>query len=168
MVATTCENAAVAADGSGSARVWLAGEDELDDVAQLISEFRDHFGKAEPTLETLRERVGRIVIDGGEYLLGAAGDTQPAGVAQLRFRPSVWSSGDCWLEDLFVRESARGAGLGRALVEASFDRARERGCARIELDTNEENHAAIALYEACGFSTRPKGPDRSLFLGRKL
>ncbi len=92
------------------------------------------------------------------------------GVAQIRFRWSVWASAeDCWLEDLFVRDDARRTGLGRALVEACCDRARERGCKRIELDTNEDNAAALALYQACGFSVDPKGAgSRSLFLGRRL
>jgi GNAT superfamily N-acetyltransferase len=150
-------------------RVWLAGEEDLDAVARLIAEFRDHWGKSEPTVESIRESVGRIQAGGdAEYLLGSAEGGEPAGVAQLRYRESVWSSGDCWLEDLFVRESARGAGLGRALVEACFERARARGCGRIELDTNEDNEGAIALYEATGFSLEPKGPGRTLFLGRKL
>jgi GNAT superfamily N-acetyltransferase len=51
-----------------------------------------------------------------------------------------------------VRESARGRGVGRALVEAAIGRARERGCRRIELDVNEANPAAHALYEHLGFS----------------
>ncbi|MGI9020376.1 MAG: GNAT family N-acetyltransferase [Solirubrobacterales bacterium] len=155
---------------SGVARAWRAGEDELGDVARLICEFRDHWGKSEPSLESIRQSAGRILSAGdGEYLLGAVGAAQAAGVAQLRFRWSVWTAAeDCWLEDLFVRADARGAGVGRALVEACFERASERGCKRIELDTNEDNEAAIALYEACGFSTRPKGPNRTLFLSRKL
>jgi GNAT superfamily N-acetyltransferase len=104
----------------------------------------------------------------GEFLLGAV-DGEPVGVCQLRFRWSVWKSAeDCWLEDLFVREEARRSGLGRALVEAALERARERGCKRIELDVNEDNGAARALYEACGFLTEPKPPGRTLFIGRPL
>ena len=75
---------------------------------------------------------------------------------------------DCWLEDLFVREEARRFGLGRALVDAAVERARERGCKRIELDVNEDNTAARALYEACGFLTEPKPPGKTLFIGRPL
>jgi ribosomal protein S18 acetylase RimI-like enzyme len=87
----------------------------------------------------------------------------------MRFRLSVWSGlGDCWLEDLFVDGSARRAGLGRALVEASFELARARDCGRIELDVNEQNTDALAFYEALGFDLEPKPPGRTLFISRKL
>ena len=48
--------------------------------------------------------------------------------------------------------------------EAAIARARERGCRRVELDTNETNTPALALYHRFGFSERAKGEDRSLFL----
>jgi len=106
--------------------------------------------------------------DDGEFLLGAL-DDEPVGVCQLRYRWSVWKSAhDAWLEDLFVREAARGSGLGRALVESAVARARDHGCKRIELDVNEDNAPARALYEACGFLTEPKPPGRTLFIGRPL
>lgn len=90
-------------------------------------------------------------------------------MAQLRFRWSVWTSAeDCWLEDLYVGEAARRRGLGRALVRTAVKRARERGCKRIELDVDERNDAALALYRACGFSLEPKPPGRTLFIGRRL
>ncbi|MEA2386199.1 MAG: hypothetical protein QOJ22_373 [Thermoleophilaceae bacterium] len=140
-------------------------------VAELIAEFAGWWGKAGTSSEEIRANVERIMAGGdGEYLLGAADEHgQAAGVCQLRFRWSVWTSAeDCWMEDLYVRDAARRSGLGRALVEAALDRARERGCRRIELDVNEDNAAARALYEACGFRTEPKPPGRTLFIGRPL
>jgi ribosomal protein S18 acetylase RimI-like enzyme len=131
----------------------------------------DWWRKDEPTLEQIRATTALLIDDRGtEFLLAAPGDGAPAGgVCQLRYRLSVWTGADdCWLEDLYVDESARGTGLGRALVNAAFDRARERGCRRIELDVNESNTAAIAFYEQLGFSTEPKPPGRTLFMARKL
>ena len=47
-----------------------------------------------------------------------------------------------------------------------------RGARRIELDTNEDNRGAIALYESLGFSSASKvhGPlsGRDIFMGRRL
>ena len=152
-------------------RVWRADAAQAEAVARLIAEFGEWWGKNPVGADEIQESVERIMAgDDGEYLLGAVGDSaQPAGVCQVRFRWSVWKSAeDCWLEDLYVQEDARGSGLGRALVEAAVERARERGCKRIELDVNEDNAPALALYEACGFLLEPKGPGRTLFIGRPL
>jgi RimJ/RimL family protein N-acetyltransferase len=53
-------------------------------------------------------------------------------------------------------------------VGAAVRQARERGCRRIELDVNEDNAAARALYAACGFDFEPKPPGRTLFIARRL
>jgi GNAT superfamily N-acetyltransferase len=154
-------------------RVWRAGAHESADVARLLLAFRDWFGGERPSAEEMLRSVTLLVGDpASEFLLASMG-AEPQGVCQLRFRHSVWMSAeDCWLEDLFVEEPARGHGLGRALVEAACATARERGARRIELDTNESNRAAISLYEACGFSAASKAhgtqTGRDMFFGRRL
>ena len=68
-----------------------------------------------------------------------------------------------------MSDGARRGGLGRALVEAACDHARERGCRRIQLDVNEANRGAVALYESLGFSSWADPPGgRHLFIGRRL
>ena len=111
-------------------------------VAGLLLGFRDWMGRDSPPEESLRASVEQLISDPAtEYLLGAvevAGP--PAGVCQLRYRWGIWySAADCWLEDLYVSESARRSGLGRALVQEAASRARERGCARVQLDVSEAN-----------------------------
>jgi ribosomal protein S18 acetylase RimI-like enzyme len=142
-----------------------AGPADVDTVTGLLVAFRDWWGSTTPSDETFRATAARLLEDPNtEFLI--AGDS---GLAQLRYRLSVWTgTEDCWLEDLYVRDSARGTGLGRALTRASVERARARGCKRIELDVNETNTTAIALYTSSGFSIEPKPPGRTLFLGRRL
>lgn len=152
-------------------RVWVAKEEDVDAVTFLIAAFRDWWGKAQPAIEQIRETARVLLADPAtDFLLAAPGDRDPpAGVCQLRYRLSVWTGADdCWLEDLYVEDDARGAGLGRALVNAALERAGHRGCRRIELDVNEANSAAVAFYESLGFSTEPKPPGRTLFLSRGL
>ena len=134
--------------------VWRAEPREAGAVSGLLVEFRNWLGRSLPTDESFAASVERLLADPDtEYLLGAAGPgEQPSAVCQLRFRFCVWhSSGDCWLEDLYVRESERRSGLGAALVESALSRARARECGRVELDVNEANTAALALYERFGF-----------------
>ena len=148
-------------------QVWRAGRDDVDAVTRLIAAFRDWWGKDVPSEGDIRAVVERLIDDPQtEFLL--VGDP-PAGVCQLRYRLSVWTvTEDCWLEDLFVEDSARGSGLGRALVEAALERAKARNCRRIELDVNEQNEDALRFYERVGFSTTPKPPGRTLFVSRSL
>ena len=148
-------------------RVWRAAPDEARSVAALLCGFRDHLGYDSPSDESMLASVERIIVrDDAEYLL--AGEEEPVGVAQVRYRWSVWwEAEDCWLEDLFVHESARGAGLGRTLVEAVIERARARGCRRVDLDVNSENPAAQALYRSLGFDTGKTG-GQDIFMRRRL
>jgi GNAT superfamily N-acetyltransferase len=135
--------------------VRVAQPQDAEEVARLMTAFRDHIGLAEPSDAEVAEGVARLLRDDDtEFLLAAPDDgAPPAGVAQLRFRYGIWrAGGDCLLEDLFVDAAARGAGLGRALLEATLDRARARGCRRIELDVNEANDPAVRLYGSFGFS----------------
>jgi GNAT superfamily N-acetyltransferase len=154
------------------AHAWVARFDEAEAIADLLVEFRDHLGTGWPSANAFLASVERLLEDlNTDFLLAAPGaDEAPAGVVQLRFRFGVWKAApDAWLEDLFVRETERRAGLGDALVTLALERARERGARRIELDCNEENAVALALYERHGFSSRSKGgPGRDLYLGRAL
>ena len=57
------------------------------------------------------------------------------------------------VKNMAVQESHQGRGIGRALMEAAIARARERGCARVQLDVNERNETALSLYRSLGFET---------------
>lgn len=148
-------------------RVWRAAPDEAPAVAALLAAFRDHLGYDRPSDASMLASVERIIVrDDAEYLL--AGDGEPVGVAQVRYRWSVWwDAEDCWLEDLYVDASARGSGVGRALTQAVIDRATARGCRRVELDVNSENPAAMALYRSLGFDTGKTG-GQDIFMRRRL
>ncbi len=157
---------------SSPARAWLAGYDEAEAIAGLLVGFRNHMGGDWPSDNAFLASVERLMEDlDTDFLLGAVdADSPPAGVLQLRFRFSVWkASPDAWLEDLFVHEDARRTGVGDALVTLAIERAAQRGARRIELDCNEHNAGALALYERHRFSARSKGgPGRDLFLGRPI
>jgi GNAT superfamily N-acetyltransferase len=53
----------------------------------------------------------------------------------------------CYLQDLFAAGSARRRGVGRALIEAVYERARAAGAPRVYWQTHETNQTAMRLYD---------------------
>jgi GNAT superfamily N-acetyltransferase len=80
--------------------------------------------------------------------LGAYERDQLLGIVHYLFHRSFWTVGNyCYLQDLFVAPDSRGGGIGRALIEAVYDRAREAGASRVYWLTQEGNATARALYD---------------------
>ena len=157
---------------SPTVRAWIAGPDDAEAVATLLVAFRDHMGLDWPSENAFLASVERLMEEADtDFLLAAPDAVSPAtGVLQLRFRFSVWKAApDAWIEDVYVVPGARRSGVGDALVTRAIERAAERGARRVELDCNEDNAGALALYERHGFSARSKRSEgRDLFLGRPL
>ena len=71
------------------------------------------------------------------------------GLAHYIFHRSTIMLGPiCYLQDLFTSAQARGKGVGRALIEAVYDAARQAGCPRVYWQTHETNATARRLYDA--------------------
>ncbi|MDN3454636.1 MULTISPECIES: GNAT family N-acetyltransferase [unclassified Psychrobacter] len=82
------------------------------------------------------------------YGFGAwQGDTL-VGITHVVLHPSTWTStGCCYLQDLYVSESIRGQGIGRALIEYVYDFATQKGCNHVYWKTQESNTDARQLYD---------------------
>jgi ribosomal protein S18 acetylase RimI-like enzyme len=126
---------------------------DSDAIGRLLHEFNSEFDEPTPGADRLARRVRQLLAD-GEIVVLLAG-TGPDGLAVLRFRPSIWSQAlECYLAELYVVPDRRGQGLGRALMEAAIELAREQGADYMDLGTGEDDVAARALYESLGFDNR--------------
>jgi GNAT superfamily N-acetyltransferase len=81
------------------------------------------------------------------HALVAEQDGQLLGLVHYLFhRATAMIELNCYLSDLFTSEAARGKGVGRALIEAVYDKARLAGSSRVYWQTHETNTVAQGLY----------------------
>jgi len=84
-------------------------------------------------------------------LLGAWRNNDLLGYACLYWHfTSLVPAETVLMNDLFVAAEARGKGIGRALIEASADIARQRGSHHLEWATAPDNATARRLYDSTG------------------
>jgi len=137
-------------------RVRRADRDDAEAIGRLLYAFNREFGEPTPEPSALAERM-RQLLDGGDTLVMLAGDGPDGGdgLAVLRFRAAIWSTGlECYLAELYVTPARRGQGLGRALMEAVLREARDRGADTMDIGVDEPDIAARRLYESLGFTNR--------------
>lgn len=72
------------------------------------------------------------------------------GAALVYFRFSTWKGRMLHLEDLIVKESERGKGVGEALYKQVMQFAFEKGLKRVAWDVLDWNQGAIRFYERSG------------------
>jgi GNAT superfamily N-acetyltransferase len=85
------------------------------------------------------EPVHALVAESGGRLLGLT--------HYLFHRSTTAIAPNCYLQDLFTSAAARGKGVGRALIEGVYERARIAGSARVYWQTHKTNHTAMQLYD---------------------
>lgn len=81
------------------------------------------------------------------HALVAESDGKLLGLVHYLYHRSTSAIGlNCYLQDLFTTETARGKGVGRALIEAVYAEAKQAGSPRVYWQTHETNHTAMQLY----------------------
>jgi GNAT superfamily N-acetyltransferase len=85
------------------------------------------------------EPVHALVAESGGELLGLA--------HYLFHRSTSAIEPVCYLQDLFTSATARGKGVGRALIEGVYHQAKLAGAPRVYWQTHETNRTARALYD---------------------
>lgn len=87
--------------------------------------------------------------DSGEFMgLIAEIDGRQVGLSHYLFHRFLWTVEDtCYLMDLFVDPQVRGKGVGRALIDATYEKAKEGGAGELYWMTQEFNYKGRMLYD---------------------
>ena len=114
---------------------------------------------AVPLPESYYSAFDTIDRDPNNELVVAEADGRIVGTLQLTYIPYLTYQGS-WralIEGVRVDAAVRGRGLGRRLIEHAIARARERGCAMVQLTSNKSRTDAIRFYESLGFTASHEG-----------
>ena len=125
--------------------------EDMPEVLALIKELA-HFEKAPDAVEIssdllVKEGFGH---DPSFTCFVAELDQDIVGMALVYYRFSTWKGRSLHLEDLIVKESMRGKGVGKALYTKVMEYAFEKKVKRVEWVVLNWNVDAIEFYEKTG------------------
>jgi GNAT superfamily N-acetyltransferase len=129
-----------------------AREDEVPLVLQFVRELAEYEHLLHEAVAT-EERVRRDLFGPRPYaeVVFACLDDEPVGFALFFHNYSTFvGKPGIYLEDLFVRPSVRGKGLGKALLTWLAAEAVKRDCGRLEWAVLDWNEPSIQFYKSLG------------------
>ncbi len=119
----------------------------------LVAAFARLIPQLSDTAAPPSEEMLRCIIASPDTTLFVADDEDSVvGTLTLAIYPAPTGC-KAWIEDVVVDTSARGGGIGKALVTQAIATAKERGAHSVNLTSNPSRTAAHKLYAECGFST---------------
>ncbi|CAM4486204.1 GNAT family N-acetyltransferase [Nocardia ninae] len=135
----------------------------IDDLAALVTMLADDtLGSGRESVDDLsryRAAFAEIDDDPRQELLVAEHRGAVVGTAQLSFLPGLARRGAvrAQIEAVRVDRPMRGIGLGSQLIEECVRRARERGCALVQLTSHSSRVEAHRFYGKLGFEASHVG-----------
>ena len=138
---------------TGGVRIRAANPADIPDITRIYNEgIRDRLATLETEERTPEERLAWLEARGERHpVLVAERDGAVAGWGSLNVfnpRPAYAHVADF---SIYVGREARGAGVGKALLTALIDRARELGYHKLVLAAFPHNEAGMRLYKRFGF-----------------
>ncbi|MEU1225968.1 GNAT family N-acetyltransferase [Streptomyces sp. NPDC005828] len=125
----------------------LADEDRVVDPASVV--VTEAYERAFADIEADPRNEMLVLVDDGLVL----------GCLQATYIPGLGKGGAerALIEAVRIRADRRGGGLGRELMERAVARAKERGCALVQLTSNKQRTEAHRFYARLGFARSHDG-----------
>ena len=134
--------------------ISLAGPGDAAAIAELLDEMDRFYGGAgsdpvDVRIQQVSEALFGTVPAAWALLARDCGEV--AGIASWSYLwPAVGLTRSLYLKELYVSESHRRRGVGRLLMQAVFEAAREQKCSRVEWTTDTDNRHGLAFYRQLG------------------
>lgn len=155
-----------------STRVVRATATQLNDARRLLYEYFDVIGVV---LRDDDDAIRAFLDEAGSAMWIAYVDGAPAGCVAMRPLPGVDTTGagggavEC--KRLYVADRYRRRGLSQALMRALEEHAAQAGHTAVYLDTKDDLHAAIRLYDQLGYERCERyndNPQATIFMRKRL
>ena len=133
-------------------KIAKAEEKDLEELGRLFNLYRIFYEEEDDLEKASRYISERFNHRDSEIFVAQERNTELVGIGQLY--PSFFSVSAVpilILYDLYVDHSHRGKGIGRLLMNAARDFAKDNGFRRLELSTAKDNHIGQSLYESLGY-----------------
>lgn len=127
-----------------------AGREDMPQVLELIKELAAYENASEEVEINVKDLEKEGFENGNFKCFVADVEGKIEGMALVYFRFSTWKGRTVHLEDLIVRASMRGTGLGGALYRKVVEYGHKNGVRRVEWVVSEGNKNAIEFYENTG------------------
>ncbi|WP_282691645.1 GNAT family N-acetyltransferase [Streptomyces sp. CC208A] len=126
----------------------LADEERVVDPASI--RVTEAYERAFAAIEADPRNEMLVLTDAGSPVLGCL---------QATYIPGLGKGGAerALIEAVRIRPDLRGAGLGRRLMELAADRARDRGCALVQLTSDKARADAHRFYASLGYVPSHEG-----------
>lgn len=142
--------------GTSNITIRFAGVDDAETVYAMIFALAEVLGDERKVVSTVDDFIqyGFSKRPAFEVLL-AEQDGKPVGICLFFYSFSTWLGAlGVYIQDLYVSDEARGAGLGRLLVAETARIASGRGANHLRLAVDSKNTDAQAFYESLGMKVR--------------
>ena len=130
----------------------VPGDPGFESFVELFERYRAHYGQSEDR-DRARAWLSEAITAGPMRAFLARVDGVAAGICLTAIVPASLALGEFWIvRDVFVDPPRRQGGVARALLDAVRAAAERRGALRLTLQTEDDNEAALRLYERYGFT----------------
>lgn len=132
--------------------VRLATEDDVAQILPLIRELVSSYKETIPNEQDMTKIVlQQISSDNHEYVLAETGG-HVFGCLLVCYYLSTWAAAPyAMLQDFYIEDAQRNQGVGSTMFAYARDRARIKGCARIDMLIQESRDEAIKFFQRWGF-----------------